>query len=165
MYDVLHESSPQPDLCVHGSVAVRGDHGHRPFPVASAAPGSPVTGAGWSFRVSSVPAGVNSGGELAFDATRRALFITDNDFVMSTKGGTDVSFDPHVVRPKVTVFSIDKRRPVRSIDFTPQPWGMMPVSNAPIIPTRRYPTASRSTPNGVSWWSATHMPTASRSSA
>ena len=108
-------------------------------PVASATPGSPVTGAGWSFRVPSVPAGVNSGGEPAFDAPRRALFITDNDFVMSTKGGTDVSFDPHVVRPKVTVFSIDKRRPVRSIDFTPQPWGMMPVGNAPIIPTPQVP--------------------------
>ena len=49
---------------------------HSPSPQHA---GSPVTGAGWSFRVSSVPAGVSSGGELAFDATRRALFITDND--------------------------------------------------------------------------------------
>ena len=108
-------------------------------PLAAATPGSPVAAAGWSFRVSSVPAGVGSGGELAFDDSRRSLFITDDDFVMSTKGGSDVSFDPHVVKPKVTVFSPDSRRPVRSIDFTPQPWGMMPVGNAPIIPTPQVP--------------------------
>jgi len=107
-------------------------------PLAAAAPNSPAA-AGWSFRVSSVPAGVGSGGELAFDDSRRSLFITDDDFVMSTKGGSDVSFDPHVVKPKVTVFSTATRRPVRSIDFTPQPWGMMPVGNAPIIPTLQVP--------------------------
>ncbi|MCS3878230.1 YncE family protein [Gordonia amarae] len=107
-------------------------------PLAAAAPNSPVA-AGWSFRVSSVPAGVGSGGELAYDNSRRSLFITDDDFVMSTKGGSDVSFDPHVVKPKVTVFSTATRRPVRSIDFTPQPWGMMPVGNAPIIPTLQVP--------------------------
>ncbi|MFZ2240147.1 MAG: YncE family protein, partial [Gordonia amarae] len=82
---------------------------------------------------------VGSGGELAYDNSRRSLFITDDDFVMSTKGGSDVSFDPHVVKPKVTVFSTTMRRPVRSIDFTPQPWGMMPVGNAPIIPTPQVP--------------------------
>ena len=107
-------------------------------PVVTAAPAS-TSAAGWTFRVSSTPAGVNSGGELALDPVRHSLFITDNDFVMSTKGGTDVSFDPHVVTPKVTVLRTTTQRPVRSIDFSPQPWGMMPIGNAPIIPTPQVP--------------------------
>ncbi|MEZ5212034.1 YncE family protein [Gordonia sp. (in: high G+C Gram-positive bacteria)] len=103
-------------------------------PQADAAPGS-----GWNFRVSSAPAGVKSGAELAINDKTRKLFITDSFFTMQTKGGSNVSFDFRALQPGVTKFSITKRKPVGKIDYAPMPWGLMPFGPVPVVPTPQVP--------------------------
>jgi len=98
-----------------------------------------TVGGGWSFATSSVPAGVASGGELAVDPSRNSVFVTDSDFVMMTKGGTDVTLKLHEITPKVSVVNTASKRPVRSIDFSGQPWGVMPFGNVPVVPTPQVP--------------------------
>lgn len=100
------------------------------LPEASAAP---------TFKVSSIPAGVSSGGELALDAGRNQLFISDNQNFLSTKGGTDISVHPEVPAPKVTVFSLTAQRPVSAISFVGQPWGRMPFGGVPLLPIPQVP--------------------------
>lgn len=106
--------------------------------IASAAPAPSTTGGGWSFQVSSGPAGVQSGGELAIDANRRELFVADNDFILTTKG-KDIGIAPRSISPKVSVFGLDSRRPVRAIDFYGQPWGVMLFGPVPALPTPQVP--------------------------
>ncbi|MGV9712564.1 YncE family protein [Gordonia sp. NPDC003424] len=101
-------------------------------PTASSAPNP-------TFRVSSIPAGVTSGGELAIDTGRNKLFITDNDFVLATTGGTNVQINPKKVDPKVTIFGLRAQRPVGAISYIGQPWGVMPFGPVPVVPTPQVP--------------------------
>ncbi|GAB09097.1 hypothetical protein GOARA_028_00080 [Gordonia araii NBRC 100433] len=90
------------------------------------------------YQVSSVPAGVVSGGELALDQGRKQLFIADNNAPMRTTGRDFIpSNDP--VKPRVTVFDTTTKRPVRSVDLSNQPGGMMMIGPVELIPTPQVP--------------------------
>lgn len=91
-----------------------------------------------TYRVSSAPAGVVSGGELAIDQGRKRLFIADNNASMRTTGKDFIpSNDP--VRPAVSVFDTATQRPVRRIDLSNQPGGLMMIGSVPLIPTAQVP--------------------------
>ncbi|QKT06678.1 YncE family protein [Gordonia sp. X0973] len=107
---------------------------------ASTALLSPIAPAGAAprFAVSSVPAGVASGGELALDQGRNRLFIADNNDSLRTRG-SDFIPSPDPVRPKVEVFDTTTNRPVRSIDLANQPGGMMMIGGAELIPVKQVP--------------------------
>ncbi|MFT3663211.1 MAG: YncE family protein [Gordonia sp. (in: high G+C Gram-positive bacteria)] len=96
---------------------------------AEAAPG---------YRVSSVSAGVTSGGELAIDQGRSRLFITDNNEAFRTTG-SDVIPSGKPVTPRVTVFSTQSKKPVRGIDLSNQPYGLMMIGDKGLIPTPQVP--------------------------
>lgn len=91
-----------------------------------------------SYTVTSVPAGVISGGELALDAGRKQLFIADNNAPMRTTG-KDIIPGTQPVQPKVEVFSTATKKPVRSIDLSNQPGGMMMIGPVELIPTPQVP--------------------------
>lgn len=105
-------------------------------PMADAAP---KTVGGWNFDITTVRSGVTAGAELAIDPGRRKLFITDSDAYMSTKGGTNATINPHALNPKVVVFDINRKAPVRSISYAGQPIGVMPFGPIPVLPMPQVP--------------------------
>ncbi|MFT3899465.1 MAG: YncE family protein [Gordonia sp. (in: high G+C Gram-positive bacteria)] len=97
-----------------------------------------VPGSAHAYSVSSVPAGVVSGGELALDQGRGRLFITDNNAQLQTTG-KDFIQSKRPVKPAVAVFDTATNRPVRKIDLSNQPGGLMMIGPLPIIPTAQVP--------------------------
>ncbi|MFT3714597.1 MAG: YncE family protein [Gordonia sp. (in: high G+C Gram-positive bacteria)] len=90
------------------------------------------------YTLESVPAGVVSGGELAIDQGRDKLFITDNNAPMQTTG-SDVIVTKSPVDPAVSVFDTTSGKPVRKIDLSNQPGGMMLIGKVPAVPTPQVP--------------------------
>ncbi|GAA3023734.1 hypothetical protein GCM10010528_02210 [Gordonia defluvii] len=99
---------------------------------------SPAHAAPPRYQVSMVPAGVASGGELALDQHRHELFVADNNAPMRTTGN-DVIPSETPVTPAVSVFDTTTRRPVRSIDLSNQPGGLMMIGPVELIPTPQVP--------------------------
>ncbi|MFT4202015.1 YncE family protein [Gordonia sp. (in: high G+C Gram-positive bacteria)] len=90
------------------------------------------------YALSSVPAGVVSGGEIALDQGRQQIFIADNNDSMRTTGSNFIPSD-HPVKPKVEVFSTTANRPVRGIDLSNQPQGLMMIGPVELIPAAQVP--------------------------
>lgn len=100
-------------------------------PPASAAPAD-------AYSVSSIPAGVTSGSEIAIDPSRRQLFVSDNDFFLTAEGAT-YGVNPHELDPKVSIVGIEAKRPVGAISYRGQPWGAMLIGPVPAVPSPQVP--------------------------
>lgn len=94
---------------------------------------------GWTFTVSSAPAGLKSGSELALDSGSHDLFITDADSAIGSRGGTNFSINTKPTNPKVAVFDIDTRRTTRTISFAGQPLGVLYAGPVPLMPINQVP--------------------------
>ena len=91
-----------------------------PFILASPASAAPASG----FTTTTISGGITSGGQLAVDSQRRAVFVADGDS-WSKKINGRVWPVPRPLNPKIAVLNADTRRVTRTIDYLPLPAGSM----------------------------------------
>lgn len=91
-----------------------------PLTVAAPASAAPAP----DFQTTTINGGITSGGQLAVDSQRRAVFVADGDS-WSKKINGRVWPVPRPLNPKIAVLNADTRRVTRTIDYLPLPAGSM----------------------------------------